>query len=83
MPKVVYFKEFEDTPVTSKIKTVFEIIKINKSEWLAILVGCLVSILNGAALPVYSIVFGDVIGVSVSSKHLSINLIPKARLEKN
>lgn len=69
MQKLNYFKEIEDTPVIpSKIKAMFEVMKINKPEWLAILVGCLASVLNGAALPVYSIVFGDVIGVSVDSK---------------
>lgn len=36
---------------------------MNKPEWFFIFVGCLTSVICGAALPVYGLVFGDIIGV--------------------
>lgn len=47
----------------TKVKAVLEVIKLNKPEWMEIVVGCMASVLTGAALPVYSLVFGDVVGV--------------------
>lgn len=38
--------------------------KLNEPEWLEILIGCIVSVITGAAMPAYSIVFGDFVGVS-------------------
>lgn len=39
------------------------VIKINSPEWFHILLGCVSSIATGAALPVYSIFFGSILGV--------------------
>lgn len=44
--------------------SLLKIMKMNSPEWLIILVGCLASIISGASLPVYALVFGDIVGVS-------------------
>jgi cobalamin synthase len=41
------------------------ILKVNRPEWFYILVGCIASVITGSALPVYGLVFGDIIGVSI------------------
>ncbi|KAK9877112.1 hypothetical protein WA026_016857 [Henosepilachna vigintioctopunctata] len=52
------------------IVNVLKIIKMNMPEWFWIVLGCTTSILIGAALPVYSVLFGDIVGVlAVSDKH--------------
>ncbi|XP_049818455.1 ATP-dependent translocase ABCB1-like isoform X2 [Aethina tumida] len=43
--------------------SLLKIMKMNSPEWLIILVGCLASIISGASLPVYALVFGDIVGV--------------------
>lgn len=40
--------------------------KMNKNEWFSILLGCISSVFNGASLPVYGIVFGGLVGVSLT-----------------
>ncbi|XP_044766755.1 ATP-dependent translocase ABCB1-like [Coccinella septempunctata] len=41
---------------------VLKVIAMNKAEWFWILLGCISSIFIGAALPIYSVLFGDIIG---------------------
>ncbi|XP_068902276.1 multidrug resistance protein 2-like [Tenebrio molitor] len=43
--------------------SIISILKVNKPEWFYILVGCIASVITGSALPVYGLVFGDIIGV--------------------
>lgn len=45
--------------------SVIEVLKLNKTEWFPLLVGLICSIVSGASLPVYGIIFGDIVGVSV------------------
>nr|CAH7755523.1 unnamed protein product [Callosobruchus chinensis] len=40
-----------------------KIIKLNQKEWYATFIGCLSSIVTGASLPVYGVVFGGLLGV--------------------
>ncbi|KAI4470544.1 atp-binding cassette sub-family b [Holotrichia oblita] len=42
---------------------VWEILKLNSPEWFYIFLGCVGAIIAGASLPLYSIVFGDIVGV--------------------
>lgn len=42
------------------------VMKENSSEWFLILVGSACAALTGASLPVYSWVFGDIVGVGVN-----------------
>ncbi|KAK9877111.1 hypothetical protein WA026_016856 [Henosepilachna vigintioctopunctata] len=49
----------EDTGIGNVLK----IIKMNKPEWFWILLGCITSIVIGAGLPIYSVLFGDIVGV--------------------
>ncbi|CAH0548000.1 unnamed protein product [Brassicogethes aeneus] len=43
--------------------SLWKILKMNSPEWFLIVIGCLASIVGGACLPVYSLVFGDIVGV--------------------
>lgn len=52
-----------------------EVLKLNKPEWPHIAIGCLASIIIGAALPIYSIIFGNVVGVSIFFINFFPNLI--------
>lgn len=38
-------------------------LKLNSPEWIAIVTGCIGAIISGASIPLYSIVFGDIVGV--------------------
>ncbi|CAH1967884.1 unnamed protein product [Acanthoscelides obtectus] len=40
-----------------------KVIKLNQREWYATFIGCLSSIITGASLPVYGVVFGGLLGV--------------------
>lgn len=40
--------------------------KYNSPEWWIIIIGCISSIITGAGIPVYSVVFGNVVGVSIN-----------------
>lgn len=39
--------------------------KMNKNEWFSTLIGCISSVINGAILPLYGIIFGGLVGVSL------------------
>ncbi|KRT86174.1 AAA protein, partial [Oryctes borbonicus] len=54
--------DFEDEK-DKKISPVFEILKLNSPEWYFIFIGCIGAIISGASIPLYSIVFGDIVGV--------------------
>lgn len=54
-----------------------KIIKTNTPEWLSMVVGCLASLVNGASLPMYGLIFGDILGV------LSIQDIFSLRYQAN
>ncbi|KAK4872649.1 hypothetical protein RN001_014678 [Aquatica leii] len=47
--------------------SLWAIMKYNSPEWWAIVIGCISSVVTGAAMPMYGIVFGDVIGVLASN----------------
>lgn len=38
--------------------------KMNSTEWWQILLGCLASIAAGAGMPIFAILFGEILGVS-------------------
>lgn len=44
-----------------------KVMKMNKAEWFSTAIGCISSVFNGASLPVYGIVFGGLMGVSMSN----------------
>ncbi|XP_063931284.1 ATP-dependent translocase ABCB1-like isoform X2 [Zophobas morio] len=56
-------ENLDDSNVTNKGSSIISILKVNKPEWFYIMVGCITSVITGAALPVYGLVFGDIIGV--------------------
>ncbi|KAL3285401.1 hypothetical protein HHI36_019505 [Cryptolaemus montrouzieri] len=45
------------------MNVLLDILKMNKPEWIYILIGCLASFIVSAGLPVYSLLFGDIIGI--------------------
>ncbi|RZC36876.1 ABC tran domain containing protein, partial [Asbolus verrucosus] len=52
-----------DTEESNRGSSIVSILKMNRPEWFYITVGCITSVITGAALPVYGLVFGDIIGV--------------------
>lgn len=41
-----------------------EILKLNKPEWLHIVVATICSFIMGCAMPIFAVLFGDVLGAS-------------------
>lgn len=60
----VYLDKMNELKKTSYWSAFEKIIKLNSPEWLEIAIGCIAAVFTGAAFPVYSIFFGDLIGVS-------------------
>ncbi|XP_044268848.1 ATP-dependent translocase ABCB1-like isoform X3 [Tribolium madens] len=56
-------EDLNDTKEENKGSAIIQILKMNKPEWFHILTGCITSVINGSALPIYGLVFGDIIGV--------------------
>ncbi|KAB0792508.1 hypothetical protein PPYR_14467 [Photinus pyralis] len=56
----------EESKSGSSTSSLWAIMKYNSPEWWVILLGCVGSIVTGAGMPVYAIVFGDVMGVLAS-----------------
>ncbi|XP_072396487.1 ATP-dependent translocase ABCB1-like [Diabrotica undecimpunctata] len=58
-------EELEETqtnqPVAKNI--LLKVLKLNASEWFYILIGCLSSLITGASLPIYGLVFGGIMGI--------------------
>lgn len=57
---LIYLQDDEDVDTFSPV---WEILKLNSPEWFYIFLGCVGAIIAGASLPLYSIVFGDIVGV--------------------
>jgi hypothetical protein len=55
----------KDVQETTGGSSIISILKVNRPEWFYISVGCITSVITGSALPVYGLVFGDIIGVSI------------------
>lgn len=60
-------EEVEENQVTVT-SALSNILKMNSPEWFHITLGCIVSIATGASLPVYSILFGSILGVIHENK---------------
>lgn len=56
----------EDTSNPVKKISMMKILELNKQEWPYILPACLTSMIVGFSMPLFSILFGDVIGVSLT-----------------
>ncbi|KAK4873150.1 hypothetical protein RN001_015179 [Aquatica leii] len=52
---------------TFSMSSTWNIMKSNLPEWWAVIVGCVCSLTNGAAIPVYAIVFGKIMEVLVAN----------------
>ncbi|KAF5272755.1 hypothetical protein FQA39_LY07782 [Lamprigera yunnana] len=59
--------EFEDAKEEKSSSSLWAIMKYNSPEWWAITIGCICAIVTGAGMPIYAIVFGDVMGVLANS----------------
>lgn len=44
--------------------SLWDIVKLNNAEWPQIVLGCLSSFVLGATMPIFAILFGEIIGVS-------------------
>ncbi|XP_001975658.3 multidrug resistance protein 1A [Drosophila erecta] len=74
--KILYEDEDEDVVVADKkdkknkkvkepneVKPMSEVMRMNKPEWLQILVGCISSVIMGCAMPVFAVLFGSILQV--------------------
>nr|CAD7261445.1 unnamed protein product [Timema shepardi] len=52
----------EDTAMPPHPSSMMEVMRHNKPEWLYILIGSMCSIVMGASMPVFAILFGDILG---------------------
>lgn len=43
--------------------TLWDIVKLNHAEWWHILLGCIASFVMGASMPLFAVLFGEIIGV--------------------
>lgn len=48
--------------------SIWTLAKMNSSEWWQIILGCLASIIAGTSMPIFAVIFGDVLGVSTTNK---------------
>ncbi|XP_060519450.1 ATP-dependent translocase ABCB1-like isoform X2 [Cylas formicarius] len=58
--------EFEAEKLEEKkgnLGVMLKILSANKPEWFSMLMGSIASVLNGASLPLYGLVFGNILGV--------------------
>ncbi|XP_019766548.2 ATP-dependent translocase ABCB1 isoform X2 [Dendroctonus ponderosae] len=54
--------EEEYFPQEGSSRTILKILRMNSSEWLSMIIGTLASFMNGASLPLYGLIFGDILG---------------------
>lgn len=59
-----FLQEYIDGPERPPEVPLLEILKLNTPEWPYVLIGTLASMVMGFATPVFSVVFGDIMGVS-------------------
>lgn len=69
------FQLTDDMDVDSKQRqmSLLDVIKMNKQEWPHITIGCIGSLVAGGAMPVFAVLFGEIIevimkGVDVEEK---------------
>nr|CAD7261440.1 unnamed protein product [Timema shepardi] len=59
--KSVVPKETEQEEKSSMM----EVLRLNKQEWPYIMIGCICSIIMGCAFPIFAVLFGEILGVSI------------------
>lgn len=57
-------EESLEEDVTKNVSLV-EVMKLNSPEWKAITIGCIGSLVMGAAMPIFAVIFGDIVEVSL------------------
>ncbi|KAI7815643.1 ABC subfamily B member 5, partial [Rhyzopertha dominica] len=61
-PKGVNVEEEQSTP--AEMASLWTVMKMNASEWWQIFVGCISSLIMGGAMPIFAVLFGEIIGVA-------------------
>lgn len=58
--------QFQVGEITKPLQqtSLWEIMKFSTPEWPQITIGCLTSLVMGAAMPVFAILFGEILGVT-------------------
>lgn len=54
----------EDEEEELKNLSLWNIVQLNYDEWPQIILGCLASFVMGATMPIFAVLFGEIIGVS-------------------
>lgn len=54
-------EEEQSTP--AEMASLWTVMKMNASEWWQIFVGCISSLIMGGAMPIFAVLFGEIIGV--------------------
>lgn len=60
--------------------SLWDVVKMNSKEWPQITIGCIGSLIAGGAMPVFAVLFGEIIGVSNLYQPLLIYLVKYAKL---
>lgn len=55
--------EVDDADEEVQNLSLWDIVKLNNAEWPQIFLGCLASFVMGATMPIFAILFGEIIGV--------------------
>ena len=62
--KITYTEETEnDKEVEKDSFSIFNILKMNRDEWPQILCGCISSVIMGAAMPLFAVLFGSILQI--------------------
>lgn len=48
--------------------SLWDVVKMNRDEWPEITVGCIASLIAGGAMPVFAVLFGEIIAVRFRSR---------------
>lgn len=57
-------EESDDEDDENKSTSIWTIAKMNSSEWWQILLGCFASIVSGTSMPIFAVIFGEILGVN-------------------
>lgn len=51
----------------AKEMSLLDVVKMNRNEWPQIVIGCIGSFISGGAMPVFAVLFGEIIAVNFST----------------
>lgn len=67
---VTYVDSEGDEEINANL-SLWDIVKLNHAEWPQIFWGCLASFVMGATMPIFAVLFGEIIGVLIRNYYQS------------